>query len=259
MGSLPPKPTIVWINGSFSPASFYTDVADGIRNRGYDIVVDTLPSSARTPPEKPATMEEDAAYFHDIVERLCDEGKDVVLAMHSYGGVVGSECSRGLSKAERTAAGQRGGITQLVFVTCVVPDVGVSLREVTASGSSPWLILREDGYMEHIAEESAGTSFSGLPHAEGVAWVKKMPLHSLASFEGKLTYAGYKHIPSSWIFCEQDIILPPDFQRSCIERIERESGRQVRVYRLAADHCPNASAPRELVKALDDAVADFEK
>jgi hypothetical protein len=86
-----------------------------------------------------------------------------------------------------------------------------------------------------------------------------MPLHSLASFEGKLTYAGYKNIPSSWIFCEQDIILPPEFQRSCIERIERESGRQVRVYSLAADHCPNASAPQKLVEALDDAVVDFEK
>lgn len=157
MRSLPPTPTIVWINGSFSPASFYADVSDGLRARGYDIVVDTLPSSARTPPEKPATMKEDAAYFHDIVEKLCDQGKDIVLAMHSYGGVVGSECSRALSKAERTAAGQRGGITQLVFVTCVVPDVGVSLRELTASGSSPWLILREDVCFDQCVSRESDT------------------------------------------------------------------------------------------------------
>jgi pimeloyl-ACP methyl ester carboxylesterase len=143
-GSPASRPTIVWVSGSFSPASFYADVADGVRAKGYDFVVDTLPSSARAPPEKPATLSEDAIHFRNIVEDLCDQGKDVVLAMHSYGGVVGSECSQGLSKAERTALGKLGGIAHLIFVTCIVPDVGASLKDVTISGRSPWLIFRED-------------------------------------------------------------------------------------------------------------------
>lgn len=153
VNALPIRPTIVWVNGSFSPASFYADMAEHIRSQGYEIIVKTLPSSARTPPEQPATLAEDAAFFHDIVEGLSDQGKDVVLVMHSYGGVVGSECSRGLSKEERAAVGKAGGITRLVFLTCVVPEVGASLQDTTSSGSPPWLIVREDVGLHRSCEK----------------------------------------------------------------------------------------------------------
>jgi hypothetical protein len=82
-----------------------------------------------------------------------------------------------------------------------------------------------------------------------------MPLHSLASYEGKLTYPGYKYIRSSWILCEKDQVLSPDFQRSCIGLIEKESGRKVDVHNLAMPHCPNISAPLELANVVVKAVA----
>lgn len=142
--ALTTKPTILWVNGSFSPASFYTTVAEKVRSRGYEIVLDTLPSSARAPPEQPATLAEDAAHFHDIAEKLADQGKEIVMVMHSYGGVVGSECSKGLSKPERREAGKPGGIVRLVYFTCVVPEVGVSLRDLLPGDDVPWLTIRDD-------------------------------------------------------------------------------------------------------------------
>jgi hypothetical protein len=110
--------------------------------------------------------------------------------------------------------------------------------------------------MEHIPEESAPTSFSGLDTAKIIAWVRKMKLQSTVNFDSKLTFAGFKNIPSSWILCTKDIILPPDFQRSCIKRIEAGSGRAVRAYELATDHCPNASAPQELAELLAKVVSE---
>ena len=109
--------------------------------------------------------------------------------------------------------------------------------------------------MEHIPEESAPHTFSDLPKEEGTEWVRKMPLHSLASWEGKLTYPAYRYIPSSWILCEQDEVVPPEFQRSRIELIERESAQKVDVYDFAAAHCPNISAPKELGDVVLKAVA----
>jgi len=103
-------------------------------------------------------------------------------------------------------------------------------------------------------EESARLTFSDLPSQEGIEWVKKMPPHSAPSFQGKLTYPGYKYVPVSWIFCENDLILPPDFQRQCIEMIEKESGNKVDVYSIKTDHVPNASAPEETAMAIMDAV-----
>lgn len=140
--ALTSKPTILWVNGSFTPASYYATMAENVRSQGYEIVVDTLPSSARTPPEQPATMTEDADFFHDIAEKLADQGKDIVLVMHSYGGVPGTECSKGLSKADRQEAGKPGGIIRLVYLTCVVPDVGVPMKESVPP--LPFIIGRED-------------------------------------------------------------------------------------------------------------------
>lgn len=108
--------------------------------------------------------------------------------------------------------------------------------------------------MSHAIEESARLTFSDLPFEEAVEWVRKMPYHSAASFTGKLTYPGYKYVPVSYIFCEKDRILPPEFQRSCIETIEEESGRKVDVHNLNTAHCPNASAPDELAKVVIRAV-----
>lgn len=109
--------------------------------------------------------------------------------------------------------------------------------------------------MEQVPEESAPATFSDLSQKEGAEWCRKMPLHSLASFEGKLTYPGYKYIPSAWIFCEEDRVLTPDFQRSRIAMIEKESGKKVDVYNFPAPHCPNISAPEELVNVVIRAVA----
>ena len=109
--------------------------------------------------------------------------------------------------------------------------------------------------MKHVVEESAKLTFSDLPFEEGCDWVRKMPYHSVPSFAGKLTYPGYKHIPVSYIFCKEDRILPPDFQRSVIQTIEEESGKKVDVRTLKTGHCPNASAPEETAKVIVSAVA----
>ncbi|OCT51589.1 hypothetical protein CLCR_08948 [Cladophialophora carrionii] len=273
------KPVFVIVPGSFSPAPFYADVVDALRSYGYEAIVETLPSSARSPRrgEKAATMQDDTDFFHDIVEKLADQGKDVVIVTHSYGGVPGTECSKGLSKEERKAAGKAGGISRFIYVTSVVPTPGNSLKdlmgelvpsfiniEVSYASSEEGLVARtaerlisgtQGEFMSHVTEDSAKLTFSDLPFEEAKVWAERMSYHSASSFEGKLTYPGYNKIPVSYIFCEKDVILPPEFQRSVIAGIERESGKKVDVLRLSAAHCPNISAPQELAAIVVKAIA----
>lgn len=121
------------------------------------------------------------------------------------------------------------------------------------------LTCRQGDYMQHAdADASAKRTFSDLPHDEGVKWVEKMPLHSAPSFQGKLTHAGYKSIPVSFIFCEDDLILPAEFQRQVIETIEKESGKKVDVHSLKTGHCPNISAPNDCAAAILAAVREHD-
>ena len=121
---------MVVIPGSFSPDYFYFEIADKLREYGYEAIVKCLPSASRSAPEKPATMYDDADYFRSVIEALADEGKDVVVVTHSYGGVVGTEAARGVIKEDRQAAGKPGGIIRIVYVTSVVPTPGNSLRSL---------------------------------------------------------------------------------------------------------------------------------
>ncbi|EXJ68272.1 uncharacterized protein A1O5_08887 [Cladophialophora psammophila CBS 110553] len=286
------KPAIVIVPGSFSPASFYTNVVDALHAHGYEAIVETLLSSSRSPlnDERAATMEEDADLFRQIVQDLADQGKDVVIVTHSYGGVPGTECSRELSKATRRAIGKQGGISRFVYVTSVVPTPGHSLKDLmgdlvpsflqvevskrvflatatfgflalfSGMALSNWLTdffcvgTNQGDFMSHVIEESAKLTFSDLPFEEAKEWVKRMPYHSAASFDGKLTYPGYNHIPVSFVICEKDVILPPEFQHSVIDGIERESGKKVDVHTLNTGHCPNASAPEDLASVIIKAV-----
>lgn len=93
-----------------------------------------------------------------------------------------------------------------------------------------------------------------LPLEEATALVKKFPKHSATSFMDKLTYAGYKDVPVSYLVCEDDLCIPPQIQRVEIEMIERESGKKVHVTSIKADHCPNATAPQKIVDWILDIV-----
>ena len=194
---------------------------------------------------------------------------------HSYGGIPGTECSNGLSKTERKDAGKVGGVSRLIYVTSVVPEPGNSLTDLMGTLVPAFIKIEEvrtpskvrvvsitdksvetqGDFMSHVVEESAKLTFSDLAFEEAKEWVRKMPYHSSRSFDGKLTYPGYNHIPVSYIFCENDAILPGTFQRGVIESLERESGKKVDVQILKTGHCPNVSAPQELADAVARAIA----
>ncbi|KAK5054496.1 hypothetical protein LTR84_001387 [Exophiala bonariae] len=248
------KPSIVIIPGSFSPDYFYFDTVDKLREYGYEAIVKNLPSASRLPPEKAATLYEDADYFRGVAEKLADEGKDVVFVTHSYGGVVGSEAARDVLKTQRQAAGKTGGIVRIVYVTSVVPPVGTSLRGLMGDLLPSYLEVEGD-FMRHVDfEATARRTFSQIPFEKGVEYAKKMSRHSAPSFTGELTYPAYEHVPVSWVFCEKDLILVPEFQTSVIAAIEKDSGNKVHVIRLDADHCPNIGKPIELANAIKDAL-----
>src|SRR4051812_40303389 len=111
------KPTILLVPSSFaSSALAYDKVAVELRSHGYHVICIELRTVGPPSTGPAATMEDDAAYIHGIAEKLCDEGKDVVIGMSSYGGVPGTEACKSLVKKERKAEGKKGGVVALVYL-----------------------------------------------------------------------------------------------------------------------------------------------
>jgi len=53
-----------------------------------------------------------------------DNGTDVILVVHWYGGTVGSEAMKGLGRKDREGAGMKTAVIRLVYLSALVLDVG---------------------------------------------------------------------------------------------------------------------------------------
>ena len=54
-----------------------------------------------------------------------ENGKDVILILHSYAGIPGCSALKDMSKKEREAGNKKGGVTGLLFVAALLTPVGV--------------------------------------------------------------------------------------------------------------------------------------
>lgn len=132
------KPTIVVVQGSFQTPLVYVDLEKGLRSRGYPVIHPTLPSCSNTdsPTFASVTLTDDALAVQDEVTRLVEEGKLVVVVMHSYGGLVGSEAiPEELSYSNRKCRNLRGGVVHLFMFSAFLIEAGKSVLD--AFGESP--------------------------------------------------------------------------------------------------------------------------
>ena len=150
------KPSILFIPGSFSLPEFYDPVMDAVAAKGYEIRGLHLPSvglkAGQGREGTPPTMYDDATFIAKEAERLADEGKDVILIAHSYGGVPVTESIKGLGTKDRQKQGKPGGIVHLAYITSVVPAVGTSAAGVLA-----------DVPTEHQMDLKIDVRFSSFP------------------------------------------------------------------------------------------------
>lgn len=138
------KPSILIVPGSFTPGHAYNNLVEKVAAKGYDIRALQMPSvrleTELPTARKPPSMYEDAAFIASQATALADEGKDVVILSHSYGGVPTTECVKGLAKDARQKLGKQGGIVRLAYMTSLVPAPGSSAGNVLDLGERP-----EDG------------------------------------------------------------------------------------------------------------------
>ena len=122
------KPTIVIATGAWQNPNCYDSLRKEFAARGYD-------SDCRAPPSTTLAhgdtdLAADANFLRDtIIAPLLAQGKDVVMLMHSFGGVYGGASVRGLSKTERAEKGQKGGVIALVYMAAACVPSGMTTLE----------------------------------------------------------------------------------------------------------------------------------
>lgn len=90
------------------------------------------------------------------------------------------------------------------------------------------------------------------PEDRAVAWAKAAPKQSELSFSSTISYTANKNIEASYIFCENDGIVPPAKQKEYMNNLKLVIGKDVDVRKLATNHVPNLTDPEKLAKVILD-------
>lgn len=118
--------TLVIVPGSFAPTKVYDVFVESLERHGVKAVVVATPSVGRKEDRPPANMSDDAEEIANVVSKLLDEGKRVVLMTHSYGGIPGTESIRKISKKARKEMGKEGGVEKILYLASMVLQPGTS-------------------------------------------------------------------------------------------------------------------------------------
>ncbi|EED13816.1 conserved hypothetical protein [Talaromyces stipitatus ATCC 10500] len=236
---------ILGLPASFAPPLLYSEFVQQLKYDFNATVLD-LPYVGLRDPLPPASIMDDAEHIKSATTRLADEGCDII----------------------SHAVGKLGGIMHLVYIGSPAPEVGGSMMMIMDEKLSPFMKLEigEDkiifkyannkrflrgGYLTSDPEGYASINISDLPYADSIQHAGQMKAHSAESFSGPLHYAGYLNTPVTYIMCERDISVTPEFQRSVIDMISANGGKEVTTLLCNSRHFPNMSDPDELADLIN--------
>lgn len=136
------KPTIVLVPGAWHSPSHYELLLALLREAGFVTKSQRLPSVGSEEPSKQSAAADAAFVRQELLQPELDQGNEVILMMHSYGGCPGAAAAKGLSKNERAAEGKKGGIIGLVFMCAFVANENDSLKsKLPGQQLDPWNIV----------------------------------------------------------------------------------------------------------------------
>lgn len=197
------KPTIVLIAGAWHLPKHYQPLLDWFASHGYPTASQKLPSVGAQDPNDKDVVCDTAFIRNKVLLPELDNGKDVVLLTHSYGGCPGSAAAKGLSKAERQSSGQKGGIIGLVYMCAFVAEEGDSLQsKLPGNKLSPWVIINVR--LTHtltrallIQNRNKPASWTSITHKKSFTTLlmRKSPHGLFKSWNSRLTHPSLRPAP----------------------------------------------------------------
>lgn len=243
------KPAILLVQGSFQLPEAYGKLASALRSRGFLVSQPRLPSQSDHdhPGFAKRDLSDDSRAIEAEAKRLTvDEGMTVMVVMHSYGGLVGSDAiPEDLSLQSRRRAGLAGGVCRLFYFAGFVLDQGQSV--LGTFGESPNNELKPNG--RFTMKDTASLIYHDLPPEEASSWASKIIDQSYAVQTTAITRTAYKYIPSTYVITEDDHAVPLQYQ----EMFAAATGAEVK--KIHSGHSPQLSKPEELADFIAEAAA----
>jgi pimeloyl-ACP methyl ester carboxylesterase len=216
------KLNILLVHGAWADGSSWSKVIPILKEAGYNTVATQ---------QKLTSLEDDVETVRRAAEAL--EGP-VLLVAHSYGGAVITEAAHLCPNA-----------VGLVYLAAFALDQGESLAilsatsPVTPPGAAAF---RPDkyGFLWIDREMFADNFCQDVDKTEALVMAAIQKPLSVASFEAKITDAGWKNLPSWYQVSLNDRMVPPQAEQFLAQRIKAKT------ISLPSSHASMVSHPDEV-------------
>ncbi|KAK2809093.1 hypothetical protein FQN50_004147 [Emmonsiellopsis sp. PD_5] len=281
------KPTIVLVHGSWHSPSVWTFITPLLEKAGYSVYPILLKSPGMAPP--PPDFHCDVDSVKTGIEAVLDTGKDIVLVMHSFGGVVGIEALKGFheeminggnlaptvpGKMDEEPArfiSRRGKILHLAFMGTILLPPGRAMWRVERAtppgfrldvciyifSDSDWVkcTTKQAQIQGETIRVLDGQKrfYNDIPTAAQDHWQRKLKTQPRPPLCSKLSYPAYRHYPSSYLLCSLDSAVSPTVQWLTA----RNAGiPEDRIAAVDAGHNPMISQPGAVVRFIRRAAGE---
>lgn len=140
--SSPTLPTLILVPGAFGSPAGYDKLLPHFEQVGLPTVPGPYPSCNPVDPASATASKDIEALRQDVLLPLLDQGKDVVILAHSYGGVVAGGAANSLDKPTRKSQGKHAaGVVGLIYVAGNITLENESLLEAVGGAYPPFIKL----------------------------------------------------------------------------------------------------------------------
>ena len=215
-------PTLIFVHGACvrDAAWWWSRMSQPLAQHGILTTAVPLPSCGETG-DKLGDLTDDVEACRRAIAEV--DGP-VVLCGHSYGGMIITE------------AGADDRVTQLLYVTSVMPDAGQSQADLIGSEPAPWLQPGDDGTVgvdpdmirEFFLQDCDEVTTSGA--------LDRLTRQSLTPFTQPPREIAWHEKPATYFVCTKDLATPAAVQR---QRVKAGA----RLVEFDAGHHPFLSRP----------------
>ncbi|MFJ3672460.1 alpha/beta hydrolase [Streptomyces sp. NPDC090106] len=229
-------PEFLLVHGAWHGSWCWREIQDALAERGWTSHTVDLPSvvpegSEGSEGRLPGLLD-DARVIREKIDSL---EAPLVVVGHSYGGAPVTQAAAGSAKT-----------AHLVYVAAFALDEGESL--MTCFGGEQPDLAAVEGVIP-VREDPATTLYNDVPEDKRDAALARLLPQSALSFAEPVNRAAWASIPSSYVVCDDDRSLPPEYQKPFAERTGT-------TYHLPCGHTPLLSMTGELADILDRIARD---
>ncbi|KAL3471507.1 alpha/beta-hydrolase [Aspergillus californicus] len=240
--------TVLFIPGAWHNPHCFDKVIQRLEADGYSTDVVHLPSVG--PIEPHSDFSEDVSRIREQIALAANAGQRVVVVVHSYGGLPGCEAIRGLDWETRQRQSQSGGVVHLFFCCSFIVPEGKSLISSFGGDDLPWFQVSDDRLLVTPATPRE-TFYNDMNDRDAKVAAEALKPHSYQTFHSNITFAAWRHVPSTYLYCLKDEAIPLSIQKMMVQEVAR--GIKIYTDVVDASHSPFYTVPDHVAAAIEAA------